>query len=190
MASNTFSATIDLKLVRKMIKHAEGRLRNTAKVFEGPIRESVSKAMQRQFESRGQYFGTPWRPLSATTRRLRSRVVGPANARRSTSKRGRAKHGFATPLRDTDRLYQSMVNPTGPETVRIWGDGFLKWGTRVPYAYPQQVGFRTRVFGRGRLVQVPARPMLPTAPQKWPARVKREWVVALARHLVRGGEER
>lgn len=169
-----FTVRIDDKLVRAHLRKADKRLRNLKPVFGGPIRRSVAIAMQRQFDTRGAFFGTPWRPLSLTTVRMRSRSGG-------RSKPGRAKHGFDAILRDTDRLYRSMVRVTDPEGIREWGDGFLWWGTRVPYARYQQEGFRTRIFGRGPEVEVVARPMLPEG--AWPPRVRRQWVVSIVKHL-------
>lgn len=175
-----FTAKIDDKLLQRLLKRGENKARDLSRVFAGPIRKSVAIAMKRQFDSNGSFFGTPWPPLSATTMKLRTRVVTKGSVKSTTSKRGRAKSGFAKPLRDTDRLFRAATRITDPEGIRDVGRNFLRWGVRVPYAGFHQTGFSTRLFGRGSLRKVPARPIFPRG-DNWPPRVRREWIVAIGR---------
>ena len=160
-----FIISIKDKKLQALLTKADKKTRNLTPVFEGPIRRSIAVAMERQFTSRGSFFGTPWAPLRPFTLAQRR-------------KRGRGKQGDA-PLRDTDRLFRSITRVTDPEGIRVSGPSSLRWGTRVPYAYKHQVGFTSELFGRE--VEVPARPMLPET--AWPPEVRKQWVEAIIRHV-------
>lgn len=165
MAVAKFFVSIKDKKMQSLLAKADKKSRNLTPVFNGPIRRSVAVAMERQFTSRGSFFGTPWEPLRPFTLTQRR-------------KRGRGKQGDA-PLRDTDRLFRSITRVTDPEGVRVVGPTSLRWGTRVPYAYKHQVGFQQELFGHE--VEVPARPMLPTV--EWPKEVRQQWVKAIVKHI-------
>lgn len=166
-----------------LMKALTGRTRNLSIVFRSRVGPSIARNLRKQFESRGGHLGTPWAPLTHTTIRMRTRTVGKSSARRSTSKAGRAKAGFATPMRDTDRLYRSLTALADPEGIREYGTMTMEWGTRLEYALPQAKGFRTQVFGRGRLREVPARPVIP---DRFPVSITKTWDRAIGHFITTG----
>jgi len=168
----------------KLMKALAGRTRNLNTVFRSRVGPSIARNLVKQFQSRGGHLGTPWDPLRPSTVRMRTRTVGKASARRSTSRAGRAKAGFATPERDTDRLYRSLTALVDPEGIRIYTASTMEWGTRIEYAGPQASGFRTQVFGRGRLREVPARPVIP--PEGFPVSITKTWDRAIAHFITTG----
>lgn len=132
-------------------------------VFRGPIDRHTSDMFRAQFESEGvRLTGTRWAPLSPTTIRLRVRVVG-KRVKRSTSRVGRARAGFATIGRDTNRLFASLAKAGGPEGLRVITPASYERGTRVRYAARfNDGGTLTHMFGRPVTPRrVPGRPIVP-----------------------------
>lgn len=104
----------------------------------GPsIGSMLSRAVQRQFSTKGAYMGTPWRPLSPATLA------------------DKARRGYATPnpLVRTGRLKMSFVGR--PMSVEKYGARGFEFGSSLPLAVWQQKG--TRRNGRRH---IPPRKML------------------------------
>jgi phage gpG-like protein len=110
-------------------------------------------ATEQNFATRGRSGGSIWRDLSKpyarrTGRRVSERI-----------------------LRLTDRLYDSLVDPTHPEHVEEVGPTQMRWGSRVPYGvYHQSSAPRSRI---------PYRP-----PVRLSQRRRQEVVKALQRAIV------
>lgn len=175
-----FGAVVKQKQLRQMLKQIGVKAKDLRPVFKGPIATSLSRHMKEQFDTRGAHFGTPWPPLSTTTIKLRTRVVGPSSARRSTSRAGRAKAGFATPMQDSRRLYFTLTRRTDPEAIRVYQPLQMFWGSKLPYAGIHQVEHTTQVFGKGPFVTVPARK---TVPDEMPVTIQESWARMIAKHV-------
>ena len=123
-------------------------LKDFRKAFRDGIDPIVTAFFGKQFETRGSYGGKPWAPLSPRTIQGRTRQLKATRTKgvRTTSKRGRARAGFATPLRDTNRLWASLAKHTGPEVIKHFAPLSYDRGTTVPYAAHAQRA------GPGRLV--------------------------------------
>lgn len=160
----TLGATVDLGGAKKLLTGLAGAVKDLSPVFRGPIDRLTTDALIAQFETRGvRLNGAAWAPLSPVTIALRTRVVGSKNRRRTTSRVGQARAGFATPLRNTNRLWASLVKSGGPEGIRVITPSSYERGTRVGYAVHHQTGFwMSQMFGRPvSLRKVPARPLVP-----------------------------
>lgn len=167
-------AVMRLETVEGLIKQINAKASDLRPVFRGPIATDMASQMRQQFDTRGAHLGTPWPPLSFTTIRLRTKTTGPKSARRSTSRAGRARAGFATPMQDTRRLFFTLTRRSDPEGIRVYQPLQMFWGTRLPYAEPHHRpgGFTTQVFGKGKVVTVPARPVIP---ESMPATIQAVW---------------
>lgn len=174
MTGPAVGAVVDLSEVTKVLREVEGRAQNLMPVFRGRIGPDVSAHMREQYESQGAHLGTRWPNLSPTTIKLRTRTVGGKNSRRSTSRRGRAKGGFARVMWDTGRSRASLVNLADPEGIREYGPTQMVWGSTLAYLAPHHAegGFNTRLFGKGPLKRVPPRPVVP---REWPAAIAATW---------------
>lgn len=175
------TTTVDLAGARAALKGIHGALLDLSPVFKGPIDQTTTQALLAQFETRGTRLnGAPWQPLSPTTIALRTRVVVRRGAARTTTRVGQGRAGFATPLRNTNRLWASLVKSGGPEGLRVITPSSYERGTRVGYAAAHQTGFLlTQMFGRPLKVpkHVPARPLVP---EQLPA----DLVLAYEQHLL------
>lgn len=162
------SVDIELKEAQKMLDTTAGALLSLAPVFAGPIDKSVSQMFLRRFTSEGAWGGSRWAPLRPLTLRLRQR----------------AGHGRGGVLRDTNRLFGSLVK-VGPESIRIISPHAYQRGTIVPYARFQQTGWISQlVFGRSkRAVRVPARPPVPS---QIPPEMTNAWEKVIARFIETG----
>lgn len=154
-------------------------------VFQGPIATDMASQMKRQFDSRGAHLGTRWPPLFRTTIQLRTQVKGPSKARRTTSRAGRARAGFATPMQDSRRLFFTLTRRTDPEAIRVYMPHQMFWGTRLAYAEPHHRpgGFTTQVFGKGRLVTVPQRAVIP---ENIPPTIQAVWANMVLNYVIKG----
>jgi hypothetical protein len=103
-------------------------------------------------------------------------------AKATTSRVGQARAGFTTPMRNTNRLFGSLVRLSHPEGVRLYEPGRMVWGTALPYAegHHRPTGFQTRLFGKGPLRTVPPRPVVP---REWPASIVAKWSGAITSHV-------
>jgi len=176
-----FGAVLRTKQAETMLKQIGVKANDLRTVFRGPIATSLAENMRQQFDSRGAHFGTPWPPLSSTTILLRTKVTGPSKARRSVSRAGRAKAGFATPMQDSRRLFFTLTRRSDPEAIRVYNPLQMFWGSKLPYAGIHQEAHTTRVFGKGPLVSVPARP---TVPDVMPVTIQESWAQMIASHVV------
>jgi len=165
---------VDASQAEKLLEDIITAADNLVPVFRRRIAPDLQGHLRRQYESRGQHLSAPWPALSVTTIRLRTRVVGSKNRRRTTSRAGRAKAGFAFPMWDTGRSRRSLVNLSDPEGIRSYKPTEMVWGSRLAYLAPhhQPGGFQTRLFGKGPLKQVPQREVVP---QEWPQPVAATW---------------
>lgn len=175
-------AVVVLKDVEKMMADLQKAAADLRPVFRGRIGPDISGHLRRQYESRGAHLATLWPPLSFVTIRLRTRVTGGKNRRRSISRPGRAKGGFARPMWDTGRSRLSLVNLSDPEGIRVYAPHEMVWGSRLAYLGPhhQEGGFRTRLFGKGPEKQVPQREVVP---REWPQNISDTWAGWMADYL-------
>lgn len=91
----------------------------------GPqIGSMLSRAVQRQFSTKGAYMGTPWKPLSPAT------LID------------KARQGYATPnpLVRTGRLKMSFVGR--PMDIERYGKNGFRFGSSLDRAVWQQKGTR------------------------------------------------
>lgn len=158
-------ARVDVSGAERLLESLRAALTDLTPVFRGSVDAYTSAIFREQFESVGQRLtGTRWAPLSLVTIRLRTRRVGGRTARRTTSRVGRARAGFATPGRDTNRLFASLAKAGGPEGLRVITPATYERGTRVRYAARfSEGGLLTHMFGRVLKTprRVPARPIVP-----------------------------
>lgn len=191
--------TVDLVEAEQRMAAMTDRVRYLNPVLAGPIDQDVTRGIQRQFETNGAHWGTPWKPLSPTTIRLRTKEIGSAtkprkrkgtiHGRRTVSRTGRARAGFATPERDTLRLWAAYTKSGGPGSLRVltlnsYERGVL--GSVVPYAAAQATGVsaeKATFFGRKLGKAVPARPVFP---EQFPAPVIAAWEGMILRYLDTG----
>lgn len=176
-----FGAVLRTKQAETMLKQIGVKATDLRAVFRGPIATSLAGHMKQQFETRGAHFGTPWPPLSTTTILLRTKVTGPSKARRSVSRAGRAKAGFAMPMQDSRRLFFTLTRRSDPEAIRVYRPLQMFWGSKLPYAGIHQEEHTTRMFGKGPLLSVPARP---TVPDVMPIMIQETWAQMIATHVV------
>lgn len=119
-----------------------------------PIAEQVLDSTRQRFRDARAPNGQPWTPLADST----------VAARR----KGRRRRG-STPqiLLDTARLRNSISYQVKGLTI--------EWGTNVRYARIHQLGGRA---GRGRKVNIPARPFLGFSPadRAFIQKTLRDWV--------------
>lgn len=183
----TLTSTVDLAGARALLTGLSGAVKDLSPVFRGPIDATTTEAFAQQFATRGMRLnGAPWQPLSPTTIMLRTRVVGSASRRRTTTRVGQGRGGFTAPLQNTRRLWASLVKSGGPEGVRVITPSSYQRGTRLGYAVGHQTGFMiTSMFGRPLKVprKVPARPLVPTT---LPADLVHSYELAMARYIVEG----
>jgi hypothetical protein len=137
------------------------------------IDQRVTEGFRRQFEDNGRQFGTPWQPLRTTTIALRTRTITKRkraqdgsvyNVVSTTNRRGEARYGFASILRNTGALYGSLAKGSSAAAFRVIGPRMYQRGTTVPYARFHQSGFRLTFFGRRTGVVVQPRPLFPRTP--------------------------
>ena len=134
------SATVDLAGAMQILQGLEHALKDLSPVFRGPIDALTTAAFFAQFETRGTRLnGAPWQPLSPTTIALRTRVVRRGAVARTTNRVGMARAGFSAPLRNTNRLWASLVKSGGPESLRVISPSTYQRGTRVSYAALHQI---------------------------------------------------
>lgn len=184
-------AVVQLKDVEALLGSAIAASNDLRPVFRGRIGPSMRRHLEKQFDTRGAHLGTPWAPLSLTTIRFRTREVrvnsrgriSKHGARATTSRPGRAKAGFATPMQDSRRLFHALTRITDPEGIRIYEKHRMAWGTSLKHAAPhhQPGGFQTRVFGRGPLKHVPSRPVVPS---EMPMPIVSAWSSWLLNHVL------
>lgn len=165
--------TITLGEVDKLLSNLALKVHDLRPVFRAKIDPEVTQLLREQFDSRGARLGTPWKPLSPRTIKARTRVVRRKGGVATTSKVGRARAGFATPLRDTNRLWASFTKGAGPEALRVFGLLEYRRGSRVPYAAAHNAG----------APGVPARPIIP---KSMPAPVLAAWEGYLVAYLTEG----
>lgn len=160
------TAVVDVAGAREVLRGVRGAVKDLSPVFRGPIDRATTQALVQQFETKGvRLNGAPWQPLSPVTIALRTRVIVRKGAARTVNRAGRARAGFSTPLRDTNRMWASLTKSGAPEGLRVITPSSYERGTRVPYAAKHQRGFTiTQMFGRSLKApkRVPARPIVPT----------------------------
>lgn len=169
MTAPQLTATVNLAGALTPLSALERAFKDVSPVFHGPIDMITTAALLAQFATSGRRLnGTPWKPLSLTTIQLRTRVVRRRTAAgvvaRTTNRVGQARAGFTTPLRNTNRLWASLVKSGGPEGLRVITPSSYERGTRVRYAAGHQTGYTiTQMFGRALKapIRVPARPLVP-----------------------------
>lgn len=150
-------ARFELREVDAKLDALERRTADLRPVFLGVVDAMVTESLAAQFETRGRHFGTPWAPLP------------PEYVRRRGRRPGHGRAGDA-PLRDTNRLWASLVKSGGPESLRVVSPTRYQRGTTVPYAdHAQQAG--------------PGRPI---APDVLPAEVTSVWTGAITRYIETG----
>lgn len=120
-------AVTGLRQVRERLLGLEERARDFTPALE-IVAELLERAAVRQFETQGQWAGTPWAPLAASTVRARERRWGyyrqPPN--------GVAGGAFPV-LLWTSRLLGGFQRESGEHIRQITADA-LRWGNAVPYA--------------------------------------------------------
>ena len=173
---------VNLTDLKKVLHEVDVAASDLRPVFRRRIAPDLSGHMRQQYESRGAHLGTLWPPLSFVTVRLRTRTVGGKNKRRSISRPGRAKGGFARPMWDTGRSRLSLVNLSDPDGIRVYKAQEMVWGSRLAYLGPhhQEGGYQTRIFGKGPLKHVPPRPVVP---REWPVPIVTTWSNWMADYL-------
>ena len=166
--------SVNLGNTLSLLQKLKGKAQDFRSTFRARIDPIVTRFLGRQFETRGAEGQTSWAPLSPLTIRNRTRQLAATRTKgvRTTSKVGRARAGFATPLRDTLRLWASLAKHTGPEVVKVFEPLSYKRGTSVPYAAVHQTGSRRK--------RIPARPIFP---DPMPASYVAEFEAAILAHL-------
>jgi phage gpG-like protein len=155
--SGAISVSMDISEVLQQMGALNERATDLRPVFDGPIDESVSELYTQQFATEGQFGGARWAPLAARTLLARTR-------------RGHGRGGI---LRDTSRLWASLVKRGAPEGIRSVSRDQYERGTSVAYAVFHQLGTR----------RMPARKI---APDPLPARVVVGWTDIISRYITDG----
>lgn len=169
----SIGAVVDLSKVQALMDDLTAKGADLIPVFRGRIAPDVQSHLREQYESRGAHLGTKlWPPLSLATIRNRTIVKGSKNRRRSTSRPGRAKGGFARPMWDTGRSRLSLVNLVDPEGIRSYQPQEMVWGSRMAYLAPhhREGGFDV-TWGKHK-VHIPQREVIP---KEWPAPILTAW---------------
>lgn len=143
---------IEIEILDRLSGRKWGRLNqlmaNPMRTLELGVRRRVFDAIQRQFETEGEYGGTPWAPLAEGTVREREALgFGPEGPI----------------LRRTDNLYDAlttgrMVSAGQGAEVEITDDEFILRTVGFPYAAALSEG---RLAGPG-YPSMPGRQLIPT----------------------------
>jgi len=152
----TYSVTVDIREALQRFDVLQRSLRDFRPAFV-VIDKHVTTVFARQFASLGAFGGTLWAALRPSTIRARASV-------------GRGRGGI---LRDTNRLWASLVKGRGPESVRVIGKDDYRRGTAVPYAQYHQSG----------TASMPQRQVIP---DPMPRAVTQVWAKILARYIETG----
>lgn len=170
----SLTATLDAREAIALINAMERSVVDLRPVWHRVVGPDFSKLMRERFDTngrRGSATGAKWRSLSPVTVALRRR-------------NGHGRYGPNAILRDTGRLYRSLVNPVGPDAIRINEPLSFTWGTSVPYAKYHETGFPNRnVFRSIKRVetQTPARPPLP---ERIPRDLRARWARNIANYVL------
>lgn len=159
--------SIDVDDVLRLTEEQQARLANLTPAWEAIGAETI-RAIHRNVNEEGAYFGNPWVPLSSFTQNVKGRAGG-------------------RPLRDTSRMLASVqVTEIGPEGVTIGIMGNEKdrlkaevhqQGAHIPAESMRGVAawFRT-TWGvhltretREQGISIPARPWFPATEEDVPA---------------------
>lgn len=147
--------TIDDREVKAALKRLQARMADMTPVMRAIATELEARALER-FETLRDPAGRPWKPLSPVTL-----------AR---------KKGRGSILYQTGDLSESITSRAGRDYAEIGVSG------RVPYAAIHQFGGRA---GRGRKVNIPARPYLPIASSgQWLGTGDRDVVLDILRQAI------
>jgi phage gpG-like protein len=151
------NVSMDLSQTLVALTGVSGRVKNLRPVFHGPIDQSVSELFSAQFHTEGAFGGRRWAALSQQTIKQRMQ-------------RGRGRGGI---LRDTSRLWASLVKRGSPEGIRAITDSRYRRGTAVPYARFHQEGTK----------RMPQRQVIP---DPMPKVVEDAWVRIIANYVQTG----
>ena len=157
--------------VKGMLQRLAQRVGNLTPVMREAGRTLQNDAVN-NFKRQSAPDGTPWKPLSYLTRLNRARKATGGklyikSGKRTTAKAYRAAIS-AQALLDTGVLRNSIqVQQVTPDSVTV--------GSRLKYAAIHQFGGQA---GRGRKVNIPARPYIGMSDQ-----ARRDIVNAINRHL-------
>lgn len=155
---------VDDAEIKGMLQRLAQRVGNLTPVMREAGRTLQNDAVN-NFKRQSAPDGTPWKPLSYLTRLNRARKA--TGGKRTTAKAYRAAIS-AQALLDTGVLRNSiLVQQVTPDSVTV--------GSRLKYAAIHQFGGQA---GRGRKVNIPARPYIGMSDQ-----ARRDIVNAINRHL-------
>ncbi len=159
---------IDDRDAEALLARLARRARNT-KAAMSDVGELVRNSVVRNFEEGGR--PASWKPLAASTVLGRISRKDFTRSGRLRAQAGRRLRG-GTPLSDSGTLRNSVSVRATNEKAEIGPKG------SIPYAAIHQLG---GTAGRGRQVEIPARPYLLVQDRDWPDIRK-----VLVRHLMEG----
>lgn len=162
--------------------------------FRGQIGPDIAQHLERQYESRGTHLGTPWKPLRLSTIRARTRRLAAgrgknAKGARTTTKRGRGRAGFSTPMQDTLTSRGAFTKLATPLGVRVYDRQSMEWGADVPYMAPHHDpnGFTLYPFGNTKAKPVHVAPRYVIVPSElWPDSIVGGWAQVILNHVTGG----
>lgn len=145
------------------IKLVGERLRNPSQALRGPIADELRRMFERIFHSNGAELGSPWAPLAQSTQY--EKLVRGA--------------GFNHILRDSDRLYKSLVDRGARGGyARVRDKSVLEFGTDIEYARYHRTGTRN----------MPRRDFMPTD-HNFPVETQRNILEIVKQHLTLGEDD-
>ncbi len=170
MADELIEVKIDDAEIRAALQRLQRRTGDLSPALKA-IGEHLLRATEEHFRTESDPDGRPWKPLQVRSYHLGYRKRG----KRTHTKRGALTAAFQRYLArrkiltDTHELRGSIRYQVGATSLRI--------GTNKPYGAIHQLGGKA---GRGRKVQIPARPYLGIG-----AADKREIMDIIRDHLAR-----
>lgn len=125
-----FTVSVDFQGTVQDIAAVQARADNLTPVWEGPVDRILRSMFALVFETRGQFIGKPWAPLSPVTEKIKAKM---------------GRLGFG-PLRLFDRLYRSLTVRSATDQVKEVTPASMTFGTSVPYAHLHQDGWNMKSF--------------------------------------------
>lgn len=101
MTAPFVSVVVEADAAKRRIARLRGRFANWKPVLLGPVRVILQEIIRMQFQTSGQFAGTPWQELSESRRRQKSRA--------GTLRRGILRHSM--------QMYESFVRYPHPDQI-------------------------------------------------------------------------
>jgi len=150
MALSGGDARIDDREFQRLFRAMDRKLKDLREFFHDEIDPTVTDFFEQQFETRGDFGGSPWEPIRPLTQQLRERA-------------GHGRGGSSAILWDTGGMRRDFLNATGTGFRRVERKEYSRGAVSEVAALHQTGWTATTIFGQPRRkpVKVPARPVVP-----------------------------